>query len=51
MTWCIPRGPPGEELLEEALRLLAKVTDFDCSSLVEGCEQMVEIARTNKAKA
>ena len=40
----------GEELLCEALRLLRKVTDFDCSSLIEGCEQMVAIAYSNQAK-
>lgn len=40
----------GEELLDEALRLLRKVDDFDCSGLIEGCEQMVMIARSNRAQ-
>ena len=26
------------------------MTDFDCSSLIEGCEQMVAIAYSNQAK-
>ena len=37
----------GEELLTEALRLLRKVDDFDCSSLIDGCLSLLEIARAN----
>ena len=26
------------------------MSDFDCSSLIEGCEQMIAIAASNQAK-
>ena len=31
----------GEKLLNEALRLFKQVKDFDCASLIEGCEMLV----------
>ena len=38
----------GEQLLNEGLRLFKKVNDFDCTSLIEGCEMLLGIAESNK---
>jgi tetratricopeptide (TPR) repeat protein len=38
----------GEELLTEALRLFNLVDDFDCSSLIEGCQMLLGIAQSNQ---
>ena len=40
----------GEELLEESLRLLAKVDNFDVSSLVDGCNSLLSIAQANNPR-
>ena len=40
----------GEDLCHEALRCFRKVSDFDCSSLIEGCETLLSIAQANKPK-
>ena len=40
----------GEDLLDEALRLLAKVDNFDVSSLVDGCNSLLSIARANNPR-
>mmetsp|Transcript_14143 Transcript_14143/g.23533 ORF Transcript_14143/g.23533 Transcript_14143/m.23533 type:complete len:512 (+) Transcript_14143:124-1659(+) len=37
----------GEELLHEALRLFDKVPNFDCRSLIEGCNMLLSIAESN----
>ena len=37
----------GEELLSEAVRLFGLVSDFDCTSLVDGCKMLLGIAQTN----
>ena len=38
----------GEEVLHEAVRCFKKVSDFDCASLIEGCEMLLNIAASNK---
>jgi len=40
----------GEHLCNEALRCFHKVRDFDCSGLIEGCEMLLNIAKSNKPK-
>ena len=40
----------GEHLCNEALRCFHKVHDFDCSGLIEGCEMLLNIAKSNKPK-
>ena len=40
----------GEHLCNEALRCFNKVHDFDCSGLIEGCEMLLNIAKSNKPK-
>ena len=42
--------PTGEGLLNDALRCFKKVQDFDCTSLIEGCEMLLQIAESNKPK-
>jgi len=37
----------GETLLHEALRLFENVPNFDCGSLIEGCNMLLSIAETN----
>jgi len=37
----------GEELLNESLRLLRIVPNFDCSGLIQGCEMLLGIAESN----
>ena len=41
----------GEELIGEALRLLRKIDNFDCQSLIDGCVALLGIAESNKYKA
>jgi len=41
----------GEALCNEALRCFHKVRDFDCSGLIEGCDMLLSIAKSNKPKA
>jgi len=41
----------GEEVLREAMRCFRLVKDFDCASLIEGCEMLLGIAESNKPKA
>ena len=38
----------GEVVLNEAVRCLKKVSDFDCASLIEGCEMLLNIAMSNQ---
>ena len=38
----------GESVLNDAVRCLKKVADFDCSSLIEGCEMLLNIAASNQ---
>ena len=38
----------GEEVLHEAVRCFKKVHDFDCASLIEGCEMLLNIAKSNQ---
>ena len=40
----------GEDLLAKAIACFGNVSDFDCSSLVEGCEVLLEIAKANAPK-
>ena len=40
----------GEGVLKEAVRCLKLVHDFDCASLIEGCEMLLNIAASNKPK-
>ena len=40
----------GEDLCNEALRCFHQIRDFDCSSLIEGCDMLLSIAQSNKAK-
>ena len=40
----------GEGLMNESLRLLDRVPDFDCTSLIEGCKALLQIAKANKPK-
>ena len=37
----------GEAVLREAMRCFGKVHDFDCASLIEGCEMLINIAQSN----
>ncbi len=37
----------GEKMVREALRLLREITNFDCQSLIEGCEVLLSIAESN----
>ena len=38
----------GEDVLHEAVRCFKRVKDFDCQSLIEGCEMLLGIAATNQ---
>ena len=42
--------PGGEAVLREAMRCFGKVQDFDCASLIEGCEMLINIAQSNAPK-
>jgi hypothetical protein len=40
----------GEAVLHEAMRCFKLVKDFDCTSLIEGCQMLLGIAEANKPK-
>ena len=41
----------GEDVLHEAVRCFKRVKDFDCQSLIEGCEMLLNIAQSNMQKS
>ena len=38
------------QAIREALRLFHKINDFDCTTLIEGCDMLLGIAQANKPK-